>query len=172
MKSLLIILVIALCAAVLPARAQTLTISPDCDIPGIVDEVQQRLDEIDLTDAPAALTEIELLTLRMDYLKALCYGLVFEGEDNRVIGPVEIPQGIYRVRALPTEGYFGVEIAVMTGECGEGQRATGTRLFNEGIDRDAVSPEFEALFVSMGCLTLLTVDADAPYTIIFESIGQ
>jgi hypothetical protein len=171
MTSLLIVL-LTLITAVLPAYAQTPAISPDCDIAGIVAEVQDRLNEIDIQDAESALLEIELLTLRMDYLKALCRGLVFEGTDADVLGPVEIPEGIYRVHALPTQGYFGVEVAVMRGECGEGQRANGTLLFNEAIDRDETPPELESLFVSTGCIALLIVDADAPYTITFESIGQ
>lgn len=171
MTSLLIVLLIIV-SAVLPAAAQTPTISPDCDIAGIVADVQERLSEIDLQDAETALVEIERLTLRMDYLKASCRGLVFEGTDDDVLGPVEIPEGIYRVHALPTQGYFGVEVAVMRGECGEGQRANGTLLFNEAVDRDETPPELESLFVSTGCIALLTVEADAPYTITFESIGQ
>lgn len=49
-------------------------------------------------------------------LEAACNGLEWRGAGPEVIGPVELPAGVYRVHAR-TEGFMAAKIEVIDGEC-------------------------------------------------------
>jgi hypothetical protein len=103
----------------------------------------------------------ELLALR-----AGCSGLSWNSDDEGmqpVIGPVEIPEGLYRLTAT-TEGYIIVQHEIIDGECDEDYA-----LFAES-DGDATDGA-QRTFNSAGCEVLITIDnVTEPWTLAFEKL--
>jgi hypothetical protein len=72
-----------------------------------------------------------------------------EEEGNQpVLGPIEVPDGVYRVRVV-TDGYFIAKLEVLEGECG-----TNT-MFN--LSQGRASEGAEILFAAEGCEALISI---------------
>jgi hypothetical protein len=90
---------------------------PTCDVAEIAASLAVLVDELAEADDPmAALLEIEEATIaaRVD-----CGGLAFNSDDEGlmpVIGPVEIPEGLYRV-TFTVNGMASVDIEAVEGAC-------------------------------------------------------
>ena len=95
---------------------------------------------------------------------AACAGLAFEGTSGVVIGPIDIPEGVYKV-VVVTEGYFIATEIVLEGEC----EFAGFMGIN--ISSGGASEGTEVVFQSSGCEALLeTSNVTAPWTLEFQKI--
>lgn len=95
---------------------------------------------------------------------AACSGLSFEGSGQKLLGPVELPEGIYRVTASGDDGFGIVEFTVLAGECGEGNRMSPNVL-----DGD-VTQDVEVVVMSAGCEVLIDANMDDRWTLVFEQL--
>jgi hypothetical protein len=80
--------------------------------------------------------------------------LIFSGNEATVIGPVEIPAGIYRATAT-TGGFIIVSVTATAGECGAGTGFLSPGLFNQSAGQ--ATNGAEAIFTSEGCTALFEV---------------
>lgn len=99
---------------------------------------------------------------------AACSGLNFSSEtdgQNPLIGPIEIPAGLYRV-TFTTSGRGLIDLAAIDGEC-EAER--GGNMF-AALDGEALEG-IEGLVTSEGCEALITFDRmSEDWTLTFEKI--
>lgn len=93
--------------------------------------------------------------------------LSFSGNKDQVLGPITIPNGIYRARVTTAQSII-VEINPISGECGQGTgNYLSTLLFSLNEANGA-----EAVLTSRGCRTLIAVSlVSAPWTLEFEKVG-
>lgn len=144
-----------------PAGAQE---SPQCDgaaYAELATDVSVIVDDLATGDAGVLDRLIdELMTFR-----AGCTGLSFEGDSNQVLGPVEIPAGVYRA-TVTTDGYMVSDLTVMDGTCEAG--IMGLFLLTEGRATDGA----ETVVESEGCTALIEIsNTTAPWTLVFERLG-
>lgn len=162
MSRIFAILIIAmLLFAALPASAQR-----DCDVAGVVALIRDQLEDLESeTLSLAILGEVETL---IAHTRAACAGLVFEGAQEEVIGPVEILAGIYRA-VVTTEGFVAVSVVPLTGECGAGTRMSAL-VFNQSSGE--ASSGAEVIFTSTGCEALIEISnlSSPPYTLEFQLV--
>ncbi len=101
---------------------------------------------------------------------AACSGLTFSSDAEGmmpVIGPVEIPEGIYRV-TLVTEGFFIMKIDALDGECGEGSRMSSGAF---SVMQDTATNGAQIVVNSEGCEALLSIsNVTQPWTLEFEKL--
>jgi hypothetical protein len=98
-------------------------------------------------------------------MRSLCNPLRFEGDNQRVVGPITIPAGIYRVTAT-TDGFLIAEVETLSGRC---HADDFFGLIN--VVAGGASDGVEARFNSEGCSALLTThNVTAPWSIVFEKI--
>jgi hypothetical protein len=100
-----------------------------------------------------------------------CEGLSFSDENSGglqpVIGPVEIPEGMYRARVV-TEGAFILHADLISGECGEGR---GMSSYVMNVWAETAVEGIEIVFYSAGCETLLSVsNTNSPWNLTFEKL--
>lgn len=77
--------------------------------------------------------------------------LAFQGATGQVLGPISLPDGIYRAR-VTTDGFYIATLQVISGECGVGTSFLIPHVFNltQGQARGA-----EAIIRSSGCTTYI-----------------
>lgn len=93
----------------------------------------------------------------------------YNGTDATVIGPVEIPAGIYRT-ILTIERYASVSVTPTQGECGAGSSFLTPGLFI--IMQGQATNGAEAIFTSRGCTALIEVsNVQAAWKLRFEKVG-
>jgi len=108
------------------------------------------------------LSKIRVLT---DSQWLLCIGMKFSGENAKLLGPIELPAGLYRV-TLTTNGYFIAKLEIIDGDC------SGTGLGAlYGIFEGQASDGSETLIKSSGCTTLIdTSNVTDPWTLTIEPL--
>lgn len=96
--------------------------------------------------------------------------LQYTASSDKVIGPVEIPEGVYRATAT-TSGYIIVHITAVEGECGEGSGIfLSESLFNAMSGQ--VTNGAEAVLTSRGCKALIAVsNVQNTWTLRIEKVG-
>lgn len=161
-RILLTLLVLA--GLTLPTAAQE---SEDCDPAGLLITIMEAAGAATDADVWAILDGI---SARIAHMKAACSGLVFEGTQQEVIGPVTIPEGIYRVRGTAAGTLF-VDVVPLEGECGEGTGSFLQESVLNGMAGQAVDG-IETVFTSLGCEALIEIEllSDPAYTLTFEKI--
>jgi len=102
---------------------------------------------------------------------SLCGPWAWEGDSERLIGPVRIPEGYYRTTATVEDRYFGVTLNVLEGACDDGSFGSRDRSLLFNLIAEESPDGAEALVVSEGCSALLEVDAAAPWTLPLAKIG-
>ena len=96
-------------------------------------------------------------------VRAACAELSFAGNNAKLIGPIELEPGYYRVR-VTTDAFFIAEVEVMSGTCDDGL------LF--ALSRGEATEGAEALFDSEGCTILVDTDnVSAPWSLVFERLN-
>lgn len=94
--------------------------------------------------------------------------LEFSDNKAKVIGPVEIPAGIYRAIATTT-GYLIEHVTALSGECG-----AGTNFLSEGVfsvSSGEANNGAETIFTSKGCSALIEVsNTQTEWKISFELV--
>lgn len=68
-------------------------------------------------DVAAVLTSLDLLKGQIEVARAKCAGLSFEGDGNQVVGPFDLPKGVYRVHG-EFAGFAIVTLEQISGDCG------------------------------------------------------
>lgn len=146
MKSISLIALVCLLLMAVPTFAQlpswVTQEDATCDAATIGDTYAPLIDEaVTVEDLSSALNGIRAEI-------AACNGLYFEGDANVVVGPVEVPEGVYIVTAT-TANYFILKPTVLDGNCSE------SSIFNlsEGQAIDGAQSVFE----SGGCRILLEI---------------
>lgn len=93
----------------------------------------------------------------------------YTGTDATVLGPVEIPVGIYRA-TLTTDKYASISVTPTQGECGAGSSFLTPGLFI--IMEGQAANGAEAVFTSRGCTALIEVsNVQAAWKLRFEKVG-
>jgi hypothetical protein len=170
MRYLQFLFVILIFASPLVIRAQETT--SVCD-PNLIDETIASVNELlvqvqeqstggDVSAIVSMLAEAESAIAQ---LRAQCSGLSFQGSDNTVLGPIEIPDGTYRV-TVTTDGYFIADVQVVSGNCGD---SLGLSLFI--LSSGDANAGAETVFNSSGCSALIAVDnVTEPWKIVFQNL--
>jgi len=123
----------------------------------------------DAGDTDAALQTLTSLHFGLSAAISLCNPLSWEGSDDSLIGPVELPGGHYRA-TVTTDGFFIAELTALDGECDDGS-FIGLPVIFTLFDGEA-SDGAEALVVSEGCSALLEIsNTSAPWTLTLERMG-
>lgn len=142
--------------------------APTCDAAATADVLIELVEALRTADSP-----IEALGAIRDAASiaaAACSGLNFNSDDEGmmpVIGPVEIPEGLYRA-TLTTDGYFIMELDPLSGKCGEGSRFSNSiYLIMAGTASDGA----QVVINSEGCEALFSIsNVNEPWTLSFEKL--
>jgi hypothetical protein len=167
-KPLTILLIVTqILLFVSPVVGQDETLPDACTEDFLATTIVDARDSI--TAAPASvqgmLDAIDATAALLAEAKATCSGLAFEGDGDRVLGPIELRAGFYRV-TVETAGYFSADLQVLAGEC---EATSPLGLFNETPTESGV---FESLIESSGCTTLIqTTITSEPWTLRIEAVG-
>lgn len=160
---ILVVLLMAL-AGVGVAAAQQPDLPEGCDLLGAIDDVQSEFDS-NPVGVEAILDVFTNAANTLTMMRTTCEGLVFEGTGDRVLGPIELLPGLYRV-VVQTDGYVIGDIQVISGAC-EAQSFMGLFLESPGHANDGA----EALVTSEGCTAVVTIsNITEPWTLRFEKI--
>ena len=164
-----VVLAVALMLAVLPVAGQDETETVEgCEAAALADVLAELVEAVrEAEDVAGALRAVAVAA---GTAAAVCDDLAFSSEEDGllpVIGPVTIPEGIYRV-TVTTEGYFILRSDALEGECGDGQYFT-PGIFN--LSRGSAVDGAQMVFHSAGCETLLSVsNVTDPWVIGFEKL--
>lgn len=127
------------------------------------------LTAIKAGDTQTAIDALSDATERVGLMKAVCAGLSFEDTKAKVLGPVELAEGMYKVTAT-TAGFMTVELKPTEGSCGETIGDTVMPVF--GLFKDQANDGSEVLIPSDGCKTFIQVsNITDPWTLTFEKVG-
>lgn len=96
--------------------------------------------------------------------------LIWSGGEATVIGPLDIPEGVYRATAT-TSGFIIVTVTALEGECGEGSGFfLSPGLFNES--QGQATNGAESVFTSKGCRALIEVsNTQTPWVLEMVKVG-
>ncbi|MBZ0291631.1 MAG: hypothetical protein K8L99_03600 [Anaerolineae bacterium] len=97
--------------------------------------------------------------LVFDTLRSMCNPLAWEGSGDKVLDPVFLDAGIYKLV------FTGERNDVVTGETISGE------CFAPYTFIDADQTQTEEIFRSSGCTMLFQVDAAGPWTVTFERVS-
>ena len=96
--------------------------------------------------------------------------LLYSGTNGKVIGPIEILPGTYKVTAT-TSGYMTVQLTVSSGQCGAISGSITDTLMYDLIQGQATDGA-QIVFQSQDCKALINVsNVQAPWTLKFEIVG-
>lgn len=131
------------------------------------DAAKAAIEAGDLEGALAALASVKT---PISAAEAACSGLTFSGTNDSVVGPVELPEGIYKATAT-TDGFISVLVTALSGECGSGSaRSMRQLLFN--VSKGEAAAGAEALLFSAECSALFEVgNVQGDWEIRFEKVG-
>jgi hypothetical protein len=178
-------LVILVFALSLPVSAQQ-SPQPTCTTVEVNQAIMSLMSEISLMQVSALENNIDAVMLsissmraQLDALETTCNGdepattntetaLEFVGQGARVIGPITIPEGVYRIAADFTAdsslAIGSANIQKLSGECGL-EFSDVTPLFISQGGRE------ETVFRSSGCEALLEMAGTMSWRIVFEKVG-
>lgn len=163
-KVVLLILLVVLVGATLAQDEE----AEACDYAALAARLTEVGEGLEASEDPAA--DLMALQTEITFLQASCSGLAFDSEIEGlqpVIGPIEIPEGLYRV-TVTTAGYFIMGVDPLDGECGP-RDGFSTNVMN--VSRDTATEGAEALVDSAGCEALLVIENTTdPWTLTFEKL--
>lgn len=129
----------------------------------MAEQFQLLADNFTTADDEALGQALHILSGLIGSYQAQCNGFVFSSDDydafDQVIGPIEFPDGFYRVTLTAGE-YTSVSVEQLAGDCGFGNLLS--TLSDETEDNGIW--EFE------GCRALLDISAREPWTLTVEPI--
>lgn len=149
------VLVVILLGAV-PASAQD-DAYPECNFNAVLPILQDGMSAVSDWET------LEQFNRDLQASLAFCRGLMFSGDGDRVVDPMEIPAGLYRlVYTADSNGSFvfgSVEARLINGDCTDGL------LINFAGDSTNTA---ETLFESGGCMVIFEVgNTQTPWTVHF-----
>ncbi len=104
-------------------------------------------------DPKAALDILASVSSKITALQADCNGLSFSGNTNSVIGPIELPDGIYKAVA-DTTGFLSATITAVDGDCHQGAGQFGSPILYMLTDK---ATNAQSVISSSGCTALIEV---------------
>ena len=123
----------------------------------------------DAGNTEAALSVVEEIGELTSAALARCGALAWQGDNETLVGPVEIPAGYYQATVV-TEGYFIAKAISLDGECGDGPRMYASSFFN--VSAGDATDGAESLVVSEGCTALVEIEnISAPWELTLERVG-
>lgn len=158
MKVLGITIIVVAC--ILPAMAQDA--AGECAPEELAASITDRLAAAS-GDREALMEELRVITSDIAANDAACSGLAFQGEDDTVLGPLSIPEGIYTYEATESS-FMSVELTILDGDCGEGNRMSDSIFIG-----DATAGS-QGVFTSAGCELLIAVTSIDPWELAFEKL--
>jgi len=146
------------------AQTEPLDDLSECDLTALASAITNSLETTPQDDEAldATLGEIANAIARV---RAACAGFSFEGRNAKLIGPITLEEGRYRVR-VTTPGFFSASLEVLDGTCDAGIMG----LFN--LFQGQATDGAEALLTSNGCETLInTQNVTDEWTLTIERLG-
>lgn len=137
----------------------------ECDRQTIIDDLNARVTALD-AESETFLQDLYDLQAFVGTERFLCAGLTLsgepvEGKSSVVLGPIAVPDGIYRLTLTTTD------TALITTE-----NLDGRCRFSFGVVGDEAASGAEQILESEdACSLLLEVEARAPWTLVFEPLG-
>jgi hypothetical protein len=104
-------------------------------------------------DPKAAVEILAAASAKITALQADCNGLSFSGNTNSVIGPIELPKGIYKSIA-DTTGFLSATITAVDGDCHQGAGDFGSPMLYMLTDK---ASNAQSVINSKGCTALIEV---------------
>ncbi len=119
------------------------------------------------SDPKAAVDLLAEASAKITALQADCNGMSFSGSTNGVIGPVELPKGIYK-SIVDTTGFLSATITAVDGDCHQGAGDFGSPILYMLTDK---ASNAQAVINSKGCTALIEVTTvQAEWTLRIEKI--
>ncbi len=165
----LVLFVLCITIAVVPVTAQDTASACNKDnvnlaIAAVAKSAQ---DAQAATDPKAAVDLLASTSSKIAALQADCNGLLFSGKTNGVIGPVELPEGIYKA-ITDTTGFLSATITAIDGDCHQGAGSFGSPMLYMLTDK---ASNAESVISSTGCTALIEVSVvSAEWTLRIEKI--
>lgn len=105
-------------------------------------------NDMAVDDSPAALVgALDTLIAGASLTRAACEGMMFTGEEPRIIGPLTFEPGIYRIRMISGSGFFILSPTTVSGDCGSDRAITTSAATGAGAEALYQPPgECTALF--------------------------
>jgi hypothetical protein len=158
----LLVVVLIVAASIPPVAAQG--DKPACNPAAVIQQAAAMKSTGDQAQDLAALA-----TLQADISAAsvACTGYVFKGTGAKVVGPITLTQGVYKIVATAHGSISVVDLAVEGGACKAGDSVEIIHEF--AIDKDIQAEGLERIS-SASCRLLFQVKGDGDWTITFEPI--
>lgn len=172
-KSIVLLLLVCVSSLAAPALAQDSPTDAACDLTALqtsIDTFVEAAGKLKAeTDTVKVSNGLQELANEANSLRATCDGLSFSGTKQLVIGPVTIPQGIYRAKATTDEAII-VELTILDGECED--RSSGETKGIFALTSGTAKDTAETIFNSKGCSALIEVSlVRADWQLAFERIS-
>lgn len=127
----------------------------DCETDELVTLLREQADAIEAGD----LDGLADLQAAISQTRAECSGFAYEGDGNEVLGPVEFPDGFYRIET-EMDTFGTVTLTEIDGNCGF--VILGVFETNGGDDNAATELD--------GCEALIEISTTENWTLIFEQV--
>lgn len=158
MRILFAAIILGVFLLISPVMAQDATPVPafTCDAASLQDQINIFIGAMGAlktggeTDLVKIADRLQEAANTANLLRATCDGLVFEGDANKVLGPIHFPAGVYRAIAeADNENGISVTLTPTKGECGAGSDYYSPSLF--------LVSKGETLFGSKDCEALIEI---------------
>lgn len=151
----LIVMLVSTGLSVAPTIAQDATDACSQDSVNLaIAAVAKAAQDAQAADGPkAAVDVLAEVNGQIAALQAECNGMSFSGTTNGVIGPIELPEGIYKAVA-DTTGFMTAQINPIDGDCHQGAGDFGTPLLYMLSDK---ATDAQSVISSDGCTALIEV---------------
>jgi hypothetical protein len=157
----LLMIIVVLTLPIVAISAQE---NPDCNPASVIDSASKLKSTGDTAKDIAALKELSIAISKQNIA---CNGLKFEGNAAKIIGPFDLPKGMYKT-TVTTKGFFIAELKVLDGECGTG--SFSNHLYNM-MNMELKELSEEAFLESEGCrLIIQTSNVSAPWVLTIEPL--
>jgi hypothetical protein len=162
-RLLLIVAIITFSGVLFTSSVTAQDDRPDCNP---ADLITQAAALISAGDDEKDLTALLELSQQISAENIACNGFKFEGANAKLIGPFDLPDGLYKT-TVTTTGYFAAKLKVLSGKCDTGGRSTLLYNLSDGnADTGA-----EAMLQSEGCrLVIQTENVSEPWTLTIEPL--
>ena len=154
MKRILIVLFMVSFAVSMPTIAQDKdTCTKDKVDLAIAAVAKSAQDAQAAADPKAAVDALAITSAQIAALQAECSGMAFSGNTNGVIGPIELPAGIYKAVA-DTTGFLSATINAIDGDCHQGAGDFGSPVLYMLTDKAANA---QSIINSKGCTAIIEI---------------
>ncbi len=167
MQTRFLIAIVLLASALVAPNPSVAQDKPKCD-PAAVIKMANALKSGGNSEAD--MTALIKLQTAISEANIACNGMKFSGNSAKLIGPFDLPAGIYRVTVTTTSHFFA-ELKVLSGKCDTGHGFDTILLVVVNIDGTKRSDE--AILQSEGCnLVIKTSDILKPWQLTIEPLQQ